>query len=194
VGKSQGFSRGEDVKNDTTKQSPIAWPLRSYPIFGLFLSEASFTFALDYAQITRDDLVLHVDFASLDRVRLVHLSMDGPVVLVPSAMGLGQPLLLDPDVIILDEAMIQDLEVTGIPDSLRSISWKPTILLGVLHDSNVERGMLQSPVTLPLASSSSEIMQMIQTLAQAEPAEGRQVPSPTHGQGFNLTLPVPAVS
>lgn len=117
-----------------------------------------------------------------------------PLMLVPSAMGLRQPLLLDPDVIILDEAMVQDLEATGIPDSLSSISWKPTILLGASQVSDFERGVFQAPVTLPLASSSSEIIQTIQTLAQAESADGRPVPSPTHGQGFNLTLPVPSVS
>lgn len=117
-----------------------------------------------------------------------------PLMLVPSAMGFRQPLLLDPEVIILDEAMVQDLQATGISDSLRSVSWKPTVLLGATHVSDFERDIFPSPVTLPLGSSSSEIMQTIHTLAQAEPADGRQVPSPTHGQGFNLTLPVPAVS
>lgn len=117
-----------------------------------------------------------------------------PLMLVPSAMGLCQHLLLDPDVIILDEAMVRDLETTGIPDSLRSNSWKPLLLLGASQVSDLEEGLFQSHVTLPLASSSSEIMQTIQTLAQAEPADGKQVPSPTHGQGFNLTLPVPTVS
>jgi hypothetical protein len=117
-----------------------------------------------------------------------------PLMLVPSAMGLRQPLLLDPDVIILDEAMVHELEAIGIPDSLRSISWKPTVLLGASQFTNLDPGLFQSHVTLPLASSSSEIMQTVHTLAQAEPVDGRQVPSPTHGQGFNLTLPVPAVS
>ena len=117
-----------------------------------------------------------------------------PLILVPSAMGFRQPLLLVPDVIILDEAMVQELEAIGIPDSLRSISWKPTVLLGATQVSHRGQELFQAHVTLPLASSSSEIMQTVHTLAQAEQADGRQLPSPTHGQDFNLTLPVPALS
>jgi hypothetical protein len=117
-----------------------------------------------------------------------------PLMLVSSVMGLRQPLLLDPDVIILDEAMVQDLEAIGIPDSLKSISWKPTVLLRASQVSHRDQEFFQFHVTLPLASNSSEIMQTIHTLAQAEAAYGPQLPPPTHGQGLNLTLPVPAVS
>lgn len=117
-----------------------------------------------------------------------------PLVLVPSALGFRQPLLMQPDVVILDELMVQDLEMLGGRETLKFISQKPTLLLGVLPVESFDREWLTPPVTLPISASSSEIMQTVYTLAQAEPADGRQLPAPIHGQVFHLTLPVPAVS
>jgi hypothetical protein len=117
-----------------------------------------------------------------------------PLVLVPSALGFRQPLLLEPDVVILDEWMAHDLDAIGSRETMHAISQKPMLLLGADPAADFDHEWFRPLATLPLSSSSTDIVQMASMLAQGELSDGRQLPAPTHGQGFNLTLPVPAVS
>jgi DNA-binding NarL/FixJ family response regulator len=117
-----------------------------------------------------------------------------PLVLVPSVLGFQQPLLMQPDVVILDEPMAQELDGIGNRETRTYISLKPLVLLSADASENVERDWLRPHAVLPVSSSPSEIVQTIYTLAQAEPVEGRQHPAPGPGQFYYLTPPIAAVS
>ncbi len=117
-----------------------------------------------------------------------------PLVLVPSALGFRQPLLLQPDVLVMDEAMVQELEVVGSWEIRRFVSQRPVIFLGAVPAASLERSWLQPQADLPLSAGAADIVQTVYTLAQAEPADGRPINALNHGQGFGPTLPVPAVS
>ncbi len=117
-----------------------------------------------------------------------------PVVLVPSALGFLQPLLLHPDVLIMDEAMVQELEVIGGREVMRFVSRSLVVFLGAGPDGTCERSWLQPQAKLPLSAGAADIVQTVYMLAQAEPADGRSINALNHGHGFGPTLPIPAVS
>ncbi len=117
-----------------------------------------------------------------------------PVVLVPSALGFLQPLLLHPDVLIMDETMVQELEVIGGREVMRFVSRSLVVFLGAGPDGTCERSWLHPQVNLPLSAGAADIVQTVYMLAQAEPADGRSINALNHGHGFGPTLPIPAVS
>jgi hypothetical protein len=115
-------------------------------------------------------------------------------VLVPSALGLGHPFLMNPDVVVLDEKMMLELQAIGHRKTMDALARKPIILLGTVAANGNNRDGLRPLVSLPLTASSTEIVQTIQALAQAEAAEGRQVLTSAYSQGFPPSVPVPAAS
>jgi hypothetical protein len=117
-----------------------------------------------------------------------------PFVLVPSAPGFQQPLLLQPDVVILDEPMAHELDAIGSREIKTYISLRPLVLLSADFSGNAERDWLRPHAVLPVSTSSSEIVQTVYTLAQAEPAEGGQHAAVAPGQVYYPTPSIPAVS
>lgn len=117
-----------------------------------------------------------------------------PAVLVPSDLGFRQPRLMQPDVVIMNEPMVQDLEAIVSRETRKYISQIPMLFLGAVPVGSSDRAWLQPHVTLPLSAGSSESVQTVYTLAQTEAADGRPINPSTDGQSFYLTPPVPTVS
>ncbi|WP_141731015.1 hypothetical protein [Oligoflexus tunisiensis] len=117
-----------------------------------------------------------------------------PLVLIPSALGFRHPLLMTPDVVIVDEPMAEELEAVGNREAMQIISQKTTLLLGTLPSVAMEGTWLRPHAILPVTASSAEIVQTIQTLAYAESADGRLNPTQIIGQGFLPSVPYTAVS